>query len=174
MNCPSASSPSKLYHFGCNTITANPLNWSRSHSTVPTSLTCQTWIEQLEQDGAQHKLKYIFLANDVILQVRKKGTSLLDAFRGSLPRAFEHMRDRCAANDIAQVLRQPRVCLCDAADEADRVNLGRAGSLSAILYITAGITAFYCCRGRLVTVVALDCLTWQMCPLCPSPPTTKQ
>lgn len=111
VSCPSASSPSKLCPSGCSTITANPLNWSRSYTTLPTSLTRQTWIEQLEQDGAQHKLKYIFLANDVILQVRKKGTSLLDAFRGSLPRAFEHMRDRCAANDIAQVWRQPRVCV---------------------------------------------------------------
>lgn len=47
-------------------------------------------------------MKYMFLANDVILQSRKKGSTLLDAFRGSLPRSFENIRDRCSESDVAQ------------------------------------------------------------------------
>ncbi len=63
------------------------------------------WLSELENDTPQKKMKYIFLASDIILQSRKKETSLTDAFRGALPKAFENVCERCTTQEKEQLKR---------------------------------------------------------------------
>jgi hypothetical protein len=57
----------------------------------------------LRLEPAAKKIKYIYLANDVLLQSRKKAPAFAEAFQRGLFEAVLDIRDRCEEETLAQV-----------------------------------------------------------------------
>ena len=72
-------------------------------SQSTTILDVQIWLREMQGEEAQHKLKYVFLANDIVLQARKKNPMFIDAFRAVLDSALTNIRDKCDASTVKQV-----------------------------------------------------------------------